>query len=329
MKKYVIGVDGGNTKTDFFLFDTEGNFIDHIRDGTCSHEHVGYAEAERILNSVIDEIAARNNIARASIETGAFGLAGIDIKPQLREFTGIMERMSFKKYACDNDSFLGIVAGTSKGYGICSINGTGTVAGGIDPRGNRRQTGGIGPLTSDDAGGGYIAQLGARLVYDSFFRCGEPTLMADPVFTMLGITDPEDLMQAYSEQSGKLYSTEMTRIVFKAADKGDGPALEALAAAARQLAKTSAGCVRSLEFGDLIEVVLAGSVWVKADSPALFELYKKYMAELLPGKILQYNILRVPPATGAALWAIALTGADPFREPLRQKVIRAVEERLK
>ena len=234
-----------------------------------------------------------------------------------------------KKYACDNDSFLGIVAGTSKGFGICSINGTGTVAGGIDPHGSRRQTGGIGPLTSDDAGGGYIAQLGARLVYDSFFRCGEPTLMAAPVFAMLGITDPEDLMQAYSEQSGKLYSTEMTRIVFKAADRGDGPAIEALAAAALQLAKTSAGCVRSLEFGAEVEVVLAGSVWVKADSPALFELYKKYMAELLPGKILQYNILRVPPATGAVLWAIALTGADPFCEPLRQKVIGAVEERLK
>jgi len=48
MKKYVIGVDGGNTKTDYFLFDTEGNFVDYIKEGTCSHEHVGYAGAERI-----------------------------------------------------------------------------------------------------------------------------------------------------------------------------------------------------------------------------------------------------------------------------------------
>jgi len=331
MKKYVIGVDGGNTKTDYFLFDTAGNFVDYIKDGTCSHEHVGYENAEKILNARIDELAARNNIKRPDIETGAFGLAGIDIKPQLREFIGIMDRMGFKKYAVDNDSFLGIIAGTSKGFGICSINGTGTVAGGIDPRGNRRQTGGIGALTSDDAGGGYIAQLGARLVYDSFFRCGDPTVMAAPVFKMLKITDPEDLMQAFSEQQDKLYSTEMTRIVFKAAHKKDGPALEALGAAAKQLAKTSAGCVKSLDFGGEaeIEVVLAGSVWVKADSPALFELYKKYMSELLPGKILKYNILHVPPATGAVLWAISLTGADPFQGPVRQKVIKSVEERLK
>ena len=38
MKKFIIGVDGGNTKTDYLLYDTEGNFIDGVRSGTCSHE---------------------------------------------------------------------------------------------------------------------------------------------------------------------------------------------------------------------------------------------------------------------------------------------------
>jgi N-acetylglucosamine kinase-like BadF-type ATPase len=153
--------------------------------------------------------------------------------------------------------------------------------------------------------------------------------MAEPVFKMLGINNPEDLMQAYSEQAGKLYSTDMTRIVFKAADKGDKPALDALKEAARQLAKTSAGCARGLNFKDEIEVVLAGSVWVKADSPALFDFYKEFMSDFLPGKTLKYNILQVPPATGAILWALSLTGTDPFQESIRQKVIKAVEERLK
>ena len=331
MGKYVIGVDGGNTKTDYFLFDTDGNFIDHIKDGTCSHEQVGYDKAEEILNANIDELLNRNNLTRDDIESGAFGLAGIDIKPQMREFINIMNRMKIKKYAVDNDSFLGIFAGTSKGSGICSINGTGTVSGGVDPIGNRNQTGGLGSLTSDDAGGGYIANGGARLVYDSFFRCGEPTIMAERVFELLGIDSSDDLMQAYGEQADKLYSTEMTRIVFKSADKGDKPALSVLDAAAKQLAKTSAGCVRSLNFDsvDEIEVVLAGSVWVKADSPALFEFYKKYMSELVPCKIFKYNILQVPPATGAILWALSIAGVDPFSEAVKQKVIKSVEEKLK
>ncbi|MCL2099992.1 MAG: N-acetylglucosamine kinase [Oscillospiraceae bacterium] len=326
-KKYIIGVDGGNTKTDYFLFDTGGNFIDHIKDGTCSHEHVGYKKAEEILNANIDALTGRNNITRSEIAAGVFGLAGIDTKPQLREFVKIMDRMGFV-YAVDNDSFLGIVAGTTKGYGICSINGTGTVSGGIDPHGGRHQTGGLGMLTGDDAGGVYIAHLCARLVYDSFFRCGEPTVMAEAVFSFLGITDPDDLMQAYCEAGQKLASTKMARIVFDAAAENDKAALEALDSSAKQLAKTSAGCARSLNFDAEIEIVLAGSVWVKAECPVLVEGYKKYMAELLPDKTLKYNILRVPPATGAVLWALSLTGIDPFTEPTRQKVIKAVEERL-
>ena len=35
---YILGVDGGNTKTDYFLFDVTGKFIGMYRDGTCSHE---------------------------------------------------------------------------------------------------------------------------------------------------------------------------------------------------------------------------------------------------------------------------------------------------
>ena len=37
-KEYILGVDGGNTKTDYFLFDLNGKYVDAIRCGTCSHE---------------------------------------------------------------------------------------------------------------------------------------------------------------------------------------------------------------------------------------------------------------------------------------------------
>ena len=44
---YYLGVDGGNTKTDFALMRADGTLIDWIRVGTCSHETLpgGYAAA--------------------------------------------------------------------------------------------------------------------------------------------------------------------------------------------------------------------------------------------------------------------------------------------
>ncbi|MCL1786895.1 MAG: N-acetylglucosamine kinase, partial [Defluviitaleaceae bacterium] len=237
-------------------------------------------------------------------------------------------RMGIPHYAVDNDSFLGIFAGTSSGHGVCSINGTGTVAGGIDPLGHRLQVGGIGYLVGDDAGGSYIAHSGVRAVYDSFFRCGEKTLMTEPIFKIMGIQDPSELMYGIGNMEAELGKTEVTRIVFAAAAMDDGPALMILDESARQLAKTSAGCANSLNFGNDIEVVLAGSVWVKAESPALFNSYRKYMEGFLPGKNLSFNLLKEPPATGAVLWALSLCGCDCFKGEVRKKVVQGVNEHI-
>ena len=56
--RYVLGVDGGNTKTDYLLYDVEGNFVDGIRSGTCSHEGLkdGFEGAYRVMNEKITEL---------------------------------------------------------------------------------------------------------------------------------------------------------------------------------------------------------------------------------------------------------------------------------
>ena len=325
---YVIGVDGGNTKTDYFMFDVDGRFVDHIHDGTCSHERVGYEKAEEILNARIRELIGRHGLEITDVAAAAFGLAGIDLPSQQERFVEIIGRIGIPKFTVANDSFLGIVAGTSRGVGICSINGTGTVSGGIDPGGGRLQVGGIGPLVGDDAGGSYIARSGVRAVYDSFFRCGGKTSMTAPIFKLMGIEGPDELMAAISEQEDSLSSTEIVRVVFLAAGEGDGPALEIMEYVGDQLAKTSAGCIRNLDFGAEVEVALAGSVWVRAESPALFEAYKRRMAHYLPDKTLTYEFLKVPPATGAVLWAMSLLGIDCYRKDFRDAVKTAVEKSL-
>jgi len=324
-REYVIGVDGGNTKTDYFLFNRNGTFTDHLRDGTCSHEHIGYEGAKQKMGHCIQTLLDRNALTMADVAAGAFGLAGIDHKHQRDHLLDVIGRIGFHVYDADNDSFLGIIAGTTHGYGICSINGTGTVSGGIDPMGNRLQVGGIGELVGDDAGGVYIARRGVRAVYDSFFRCGVQTALSAPVFRMFDIYDAGELMRAIAEKDEIIHSAQMTRAVFIAASQGDAAALEILNHVGLQLAKTSAGCIRHLHFEGTVEVVLAGSVWQKAECPSLLKTYQKHMAAFLPDKTLEYSVLGVPPATGAVLWAMSLAGDDPYAGEHRAMVTQAVE----
>lgn len=80
-EKFIIGVDGGNTKTDYLLYDTEGNFIDGVRSGTCSHEVPsvgGFDGSYNIMKLRIEELLNRNHLSMDDIVAGAFGLAGVD-----------------------------------------------------------------------------------------------------------------------------------------------------------------------------------------------------------------------------------------------------------
>jgi N-acetylglucosamine kinase-like BadF-type ATPase len=328
--KYIIGVDGGNSKTDYFLFHIQGNFIDHIRAGTCSHEQFsdGYASTYRIMGEHIHELLARNQLSMEDITAGAFGLAGADIPSQKKQLSRVIEQIGFTNYAVDNDSFLGIKAGSESGIGICSINGSGTVTGGISPSGNRLQVGGLGSeLTGDEAGGFFLGRRVLRAVYDEFYRMGPPTNMTEQVMTLLQIPG-KDVMIEYAMNGvlqKSLPNTQLMQILFACADEGDSVALEIINHTARQLANSTVGCLHELDFEKEVDIILAGSVWVKAESPLLLETYK-YCVEQLTDHHCRYKLLTIPPATGAVLWALELAYGQPVNQETRNRVIQAVEQ---
>ena len=113
---YILGVDGGNTKTDYFLFDCEGNFIGMHRDGTCSHEALsdGFEGTRRVMKDALDYFLNRRKVKIEDIKAACFGLAGDDIPSQQRSLEEIIASFGFENFIVVNDSTLGIKAGTTK-----------------------------------------------------------------------------------------------------------------------------------------------------------------------------------------------------------------------
>lgn len=331
---YVIGVDGGNSKTDYFLFDREGGFVNHIHAGTCSHERFaeGYAGAYREMDARIRELLDGAGVRTAQVDAAVFGLAGCDLPSQREQLELIARRLGFSRFAVDNDSFLGIKAGASRGCGICSVNGSGAVTGGISPSGARLQVGGIGSeLAGDEGGGYYLGRKVVRAVYDAFYRLGPQTAMTEPVMALLGVPSRERFMEYAAEGAYKrtLPNTELMRVLFAAADAGDEAAVALLEHSARQMALSTAGCIANLDFDaeDEIEIVLSGSVWIKAESPLMMQRYMRDVGELVRQRC-RFVPLAVPPATGAVLWALELAHGAPVDADIRSKVLQGVQARL-
>lgn len=328
---YILGVDGGNTKTDYFLFDCNGKYIGMYRDGTCSHEGLpdSFDGTYRVMKKALETFLPRYNVEIKDIKAACFGLAGDDVPSQQRRLDEVVASLGFKNFKVVNDSTLGIKAGTSKGYGACSINGTGTSASGIDKCGNVIQVGGIGEVTGDEGGGRHISRKVVRAVYDEAFRFGDKTTLTKIVMDGLEITDKNQLMEAISEKFYKrsFDYNQFTVACFREANKGDKVAIKILEDIGTCLAKAAAGCINELHLNGDAEIVLAGSVYVKGESPVLIDAFKKEVNRLI-GEC-KFNLLTVPPATGAIIWAKELYDKKFPSLQEREEIIRCVNEALK
>lgn len=308
---YYLGVDGGNTKTDFALIREDGTLVDWMRTGTCSHEALpgGYRAAGEALAYWLDDLCARNRIDPASITDAVLGLAGVDTAVQAQGMAAAAAALPLRSKLIVNDSFLSIKAVSPTGCGVCSINGTGTVAGGIDETGATLQVGGIGDAVGDACGGGFsFAQSAVAAVYDEVMRCGPPTAMTAPLLALLGDPAPQMLMDRISQEfyGRRIGPIPIMRVLFAAADGGDAVALGILRAKAAGLADSVLGCLRRLRFTQPVQVITAGSVWAKAESPLLFEFFRRRIEQNsdLP---CVFTELKLPPVCGALNWAYQRT----------------------
>ncbi len=305
-KGYLLGVDGGNTKTLYFLHDSDGRFVDYVAAGTCSHEALpdSYAGAERELGKRIGELFARNGIGADMIDFAVFGLAGADFAHQKEALSAIVARLGFRRFLVENDGYLGLKAGSPNGIGICNINGTGTVTVGIGETGERLQIGGLGGISSDKAGAEYMAGRGMAAVYDAIYRCGKDTVLKEMVFRAFDISDEAD----FSIRAGEALQSKdgvfrINKMMEEAERQGDGAVIGVLSEIGEELARNVVGCAKKLNMRGNVPVVLAGSVWAKGSFNTMFYTFKKHL-DAYGDCAFSCEKLRQPPVAGAVIWAL-------------------------
>lgn len=306
MSGCLIGVDGGGTKTDYALFDINGKLLLMRRAGASNHEGLpdGFNDMKKEIIGNISEMLSKCSLSVKDVKAAFFGLAGIDVPSQKAIAEGMISEFGISNFKVMNDSFLGIKAGSPTGFGICSINGTGTTAGGIDPEGNWLQVGGTGLFFGDEAGGGHIAGMAIRAVYDSMCRFGPDTILKAQFSRFFDTSCPMKYTESVYDRyySGSVDVKEILTILFDAAINGDCAASAVLERSGRQMGRSVAGCINGLKFPDAVNVVIAGSVSLKCPAPVLLESFKDEIKKHT-GKICNFIPLKYPPVAGAVGWA--------------------------
>ncbi|MES0341253.1 MAG: BadF/BadG/BcrA/BcrD ATPase family protein [Candidatus Humimicrobiaceae bacterium] len=310
MKKYVIGIDGGGTKTHCMLFDIEGEFVDLIKAGTFGYEYLshGYISLGKRMNKIVNSILERNSIQKKNIVSCAIGLSGIDTNYQKKCIAKIMDQIGFTRYILCNDAYLGIKAMSGKGFGICAINGTGYSVVGIDPEENTFQIGGSYELSGDFGGGRVMGKVVAAKTYESLYKIKRKTILQEMMFDLLKINDKCDYLDALirKTENGDILIKDLVKLVFSAADKNDGLALEILSGMGQDYGRAINAIIRELNYKNCSEIpiVLAGSLFIKGSNKLAIEELTRIVKNANTDKKIEISVLNLHPVCGAIIWAL-------------------------
>jgi len=337
--KYILGVDGGNTKTDYLLCTPEGDFVDVLRTGTCSHETFsnGYDGMQQAMQTQLNQLFERNNITAANIAAAGLGLAGADLPEQITELEKRVHNLGLSTFGVANDGILGIKGASHTGVGLCAVNGTGTVIIGADEKGEILQVGGVGPLSGDFAGGSYIRSQIIAALYDFYYRCGENSVMFTQLIALFD-TKPADLLTLISDYNLLAKSTiEIIKIADDSARDGDKVAKNIFDTVGFEVGKSAAGCIKNLSFTQVgnhanpdnpLEIILVGSIWHKIIYSGMIATFLETVQKL-SGKYCKAVTLKNPPAVGGVLWAKELllkqeNSAQQIPQEYREKLLETI-----
>ena len=322
MSGYVIGIDTGSTKSNLALFDIDGNLVCFERWGPLSHEGVPgtYALFEKELGEFTGRALSANNITINQISYAVFGLTGADTKLQHNILSGIIKRLGFERFTLSNDAFLGIPAANPEGVGICAINGTGCTLAGVNREGAMLQIGGVGFISADYGGGGGMGRLVVSTVYTHLFRKGEQTSMTPVLMQKLGISNKHDFVDKMYEKidDKSINICALSKMLFEAAVDNDRVAMNLLRDIGASYAGGISCMIDELQFSreEDLHVVFAGSNFVKGEHPLLIDTIKESIGKNHPDIPVKYTLLRVPPVTGAVVWAFNKLGKTGLHEKI-------------
>jgi len=331
MQKYFLGVDGGNTKTDYLLCTVEGEFVDVIRTPTCSHEHFedGYDSMERLMREQLAPLFERNKIDVSHIQAAGFGLAGADLPGQYVELKKRVAAIGFTQYGLANDGILGVKGASDSGVGLCAVNGTGTVVLGINEKGDVFQVGGVGSMSGDAAGGGFLCNKIVTRLYEHYCCCGPDSTMFPELIELLG-ADPDDMLTTVTKYKETWSKTkEIIQIGAKAAVGSDPVAKAIFDGVGESIARCAAGCIRRLSFekygtDDLpIDIVLVGSIWHKVPYEGMKSSFLNTTQEL-SGKVCRLIKMDAPAAVGGVLWAKEIADNKQVDPGYRKNLLEAI-----
>ncbi len=298
----VVGVDGGGTKTEAVIMDSDLRVIGEGRSGPSNPLRVGVTSAAAAVREAIDNACASAKVRRSDVESAEVGLAGArkhEIRERMRE---VLLALGIRDIEVVTDADIALYGATDGAPGIVVIAGTGSNCCGINSRGKQFCAGGWGPLAGDEGAGAWIARQALRAVAYASDGRGPETLLTEFACNYFHVSTADDLTTAiYAPTITNERIAGFGKDVVEAAKRKDPVAAQIILDGGKELGVAAVAVIRNLQMErERFQIAFVGGVF-RASGEMIIKPLKAEVAKVAPRAY--YEPPHFSPAVAAARMA--------------------------
>jgi N-acetylglucosamine kinase-like BadF-type ATPase len=297
---YVLGVDGGNTKTVALVARTDGEVVGVGRAGCgdiygAASEEAALAEIERAVRDAL----AMGGVSAMRLVAGGFSMAGADWPEDFAFFEAAMTERGFGRTITVVNDAIGALRAGSAGPAVSVVCGTGVATGARGLDGTYWHT----SFWQEGGGSGRLSSETFRAVTRAELGIDPPTSLTGALLTAFDLPTVEAWLHVMTARRRPRppAATTIARLLLDAAEAGDGVAQDIVRAEGERMGDYALAAARKVGLtNERFDLVLAGGVF---DHPS----------PLLPGHVTARVRRDIPltrpvrpalePAAGAVLLA--------------------------
>ena len=312
---YILGLDGGGTKTDMALCDESGCVISRAIGGAASLTGQTQEAAFGHIEETMCRVTAPIGGEQAEIAAFFAGISGGGLAVNREKFRALFARLLPNARVRENasDAVNALSAGIGRGDGVIAIAGTGSSVF-ARAKGEMRQVGGWGYLLGDEGSGFDLGRRALTAALRGLDGRGEATCLRAMCEEKAGCTLRELIVRLYTQDSKRVIAS-YAPLLLEAAERGDSAALAELSRSTGEMAHAIA---TAAAYCEKKRVVMGGSVWKS-------KIYRESVERAL-GEGYEMIAPSLPPVYGSIVEAAGLAGLevtqafkDNFRETLTEE----------
>lgn len=322
---YVLGVDGGGTKTACVISDTGGRLLGAGIGGSSNYLTVGEEEAKRSIQVAVQKAIEKSSVGIPRFKVACLGMAGAGRPSGVKVIRRMVESLGLAdKVVIDADAAIALAGATACNPGVVVISGTGSIAFGINKDGERGRVGGWGYLLGDEGSGYDIGRKGLTAALRAYDGRGEETVLLRRLMGCLKVSNVDELVDHVYSGGVKIGEvSSLTPLIVEAAREGDLVSKKILGDAVEELSSAAIVLIRKLNMaGEGFELALMGGISMVRDLIA--SPVEKKIKKFAPHcKVITPKF---KPAVGAAL--MALKQIDIEIDKLLLKAVQATAKNI-